>query len=78
MQNKTIYMTTSWGGEDGRMLEESYFVCEEAARLNALNNTWNDSYKLYKVNIQITKTGKIRIGEKEFLGAIPCGRERIK
>ena len=69
-----IYMTTSRGGMEGKDLEKSYFISEQAARANALENDWNTHYQLHKMEIEITEKGQIRVNDI-FLGNIPSGRD---
>lgn len=46
----TYYYTTSYGGTEGRDIEERKFLTEKAARENAKSEDWNNSFTLYKVD----------------------------
>lgn len=72
MNTVTFYMTESFGGMEGRDLEERKFKTEGLARLNALNDTWNERFTLYKVTM--TFDGAIN-EKKELIGEIKSGRD---
>lgn len=59
----TFYKTISWGGMEGRTLEEDLFETEEFARQHAKDDTWNTGYELYKVTIEGTKAKTELIGK---------------
>lgn len=46
----TYYYTTSYGGTEGRDIEERKFLTEKAARENAKREDLNSSFTLYKVD----------------------------
>lgn len=77
LKNNVIYMTTSWGGMEGKDLEKKYFVSEQAAKRDALDDGWNSRYQLHKIEIKITEQGQICFNDI-FLGNISCGRDQIK
>lgn len=72
MTTITYFKTRSYGGMEGRDIETRKFETEELARENALKETWNDCFTLYKVEMVFNGT----ITETETkLGRIKCGRD---
>lgn len=66
LQGDAIYKTVSLGGMEGRDREVRYFSTEEAARENALNDTWNDNFTLYEISFKDNDKGvERRIGNIE-------------
>lgn len=72
MTTITYFETRSWGGMEGRDIDVRKFETEKLAREDALKETWNDGFTLYKVemvfNGTITETAT-------KLGHIKCGRD---
>ena len=54
-----VYMTKSWGGMEGRDIEDRYFSSEEAAIKDASQEQWNSSFSLYKVEFKDAGNGKL-------------------
>ena len=59
MKTVVIYRTRSFGGMEGRTVQVRDFETEKDARENALNDTWNDGFALYKVTV--TLNGKFEM-----------------
>lgn len=72
MKQIEFYRTYSFGGGDGRTIVFREFETEELARQNALEDTWNDGFKLYKG--VITLNGRITQTET-YISHIPCYRQ---
>jgi hypothetical protein len=72
MKEITYYMTTSYGGMEGRTIERRKFETEEAAKKDAIKDTWNTDFTMYKVTMIFN--GKIT-EKTEIVGKIECGRE---
>lgn len=71
MREVTFFRTMSLGGMCGRDVITKNFETEEMAREDAMRDTWNSDYFLYKVTM--TFDGIIT-ERKESLGEIPCPR----
>lgn len=72
MTTITYFKTRSWGGMEGRDIDVRKFETEELAREDALKETWNDGFTLYKVEMVFNGT----ITETETkIGNIECGRD---
>lgn len=72
MTTITYFKTRSWGGMEGRDIDVRKFETEKFARENALKDTWNYDFTLYKVEMVFNGT----ITEIETkLGKIECGRD---
>lgn len=72
IQGDAIYKTVSFGGMEGRDREVRYFSSEEAARENALKDTWNDGFTLYEISFKDNDKGVER-----SIGRIESGREKL-
>lgn len=73
MKQITVYRTYSFGGMEGRDKEVRTFETESLARTNAMVDTWNDNFSLYRV--EIIFDGWVR-EEETFIATIPCGRDK--
>ena len=61
MKEITFYRTYSYGGMEGRTEEVRNFETVELAVEDALKDTWNEQFKLYKVKMIFD--GKITLGQ---------------
>lgn len=71
MQEITYYSTVSNsnGGYDSPQMVTRNFESETLARLDALEDKWNEDFSLYRITIQLDGIVKIN---SIFLGKIKC------
>ena len=74
MKEIIFYRTYSYGGMEGRTKEVRNFETVELAVEDALKDTWNEQFKLYKVKMIFD--GKI-IEEEKYIEPLVCGRDLI-
>lgn len=71
----TIYRLRYYTGMELRDEATTDYLTEEQARTDALKDTWNEGYVLYKVEAKADEDGRINYKETR-VGEIKGGRNR--
>jgi len=72
MREIKFYRTYSLGGMEGRTKEIRNFETVKLAVEDAVNDTWNESFDLFEVNMVFN--GRI-IETEKFIEKLVCGRD---